>query len=152
MKVERIYISPGHNYFGHHEKPPGTHPTVSMDSVNLVAGQGIEGDRFFGYKENYKGQITFFSHEVYAELCAKFAVTDKSPSSFRRNVLVSGVDLNSLIGREFTVQGVRFEGVCECTPCYWMDQSFHPGTEAALKGKGGLRARILEDGVLSVQP
>jgi MOSC domain-containing protein YiiM len=58
------------------------------------------------------------------------------------------VDLNSLIGREFEVQGVRFFGEEESKPCYWMDQAFCPETENELKGRGGLRARILTNGTL----
>jgi MOSC domain-containing protein YiiM len=61
------------------------------------------------------------------------------------------VDLNTLIGVEFEVQGVRFLGSAECSPCYWMDRAFAPGAEAALKGRGGLRAKILSDGVLRVE-
>jgi MOSC domain-containing protein YiiM len=56
--------------------------------------------------------------------------------------------LNSLVGVEFTVQGIRFDGVEECRPCYWMDQVIGPGAEAALRKRGGLRARILTSGRL----
>ena len=68
----------------------------------------------------------------------------------RRNLIVSGVDLNELIGREFSLQGVRFSGTSECKPCYWMNTAFAPGAEKFLAGRGGLRARILSDGWLSV--
>jgi MOSC domain-containing protein YiiM len=148
MTVEHIYISPEHNYFGHHGQPAGTSPIVELDEASLVAGKGIEGDRFFGWKEDYKGQITFFSHEVYQDVCASLGVTDVPPSVFRRNVIVSGIDLNSLIDQEFELQGIRFRGICECSPCHWMDEAFHPGAESALKGRGGLRARILTSGIL----
>jgi MOSC domain-containing protein YiiM len=148
MTVEHIYISPEHNYFGHHGQPAGTSPVIELDEAPLVAGKGIEGDRFFGWKEDYKGQITFFSHEVYKDVCASLGVTDVPPSVFRRNVIVSGIDLNSLIDQEFALQGIRFRGICECSPCHWMDQAFHPGAESALKGRGGLRARILTSGIL----
>ena len=148
MTVEHLYISPEHNYFGHHGQPAGQSPVIELNEASLVAGKGIEGDRFFGWKEDYKGQITFFSHEVYKDLCASLGVTGVPPSVFRRNVIVSGIDLNSLIGQEFDLQGIRFRGICECSPCYWMDQAFHPGAESALKGRGGLRARILTSGIL----
>jgi MOSC domain-containing protein YiiM len=46
------------------------------------------------------------------------------------------------------VQGVRFLGTEESKPCYWMNQAFGEGAEAALQGHGGLRARILADGIL----
>jgi MOSC domain-containing protein YiiM len=148
MTIEHIFISPEHNYFGHHGQPAGQAPVVALEEAELVAGKGIAGDRFFGWKEDYKGQITFFSREVHESLCAEFQVWDRGPEVFRRNVIVSGVDLNGLIGREFTVQGIRFLGMAECSPCYWMDGAFHPGAEASLKGRGGLRAKILTDGTL----
>src|SRR5690242_4759960 len=77
-------------------------------------------------------------------------LANMSPGVSRRNLIVSGVDLNQLIGREFTLQGVRFRGTCECKPCYWMNTAFAFGAEEFLAGRGGLRARILSDGWLSV--
>ena len=152
LRVLQLYVSPGHNFFGRHGQPAGEHPTLEVPEIHCVPGQGIEGDRFYNLKENYKGQITFFAREVYARLCAELNVHDKSPAAFRRNVLCAGVDLNTLTGgEEFEVQGVRFRGREECRPCYWMDQSFGPGAEAALKGWGGLRAEILSEGVLRVE-
>jgi hypothetical protein len=148
VKIHHLYISPGHNYFGHHRRPPGKNPIVEVPEIECVAGRGIRGDRFFDFKENYKGQITFFEFEVYEALSEALGVREKSPAVFRRNVISSGVDLNTLVGKEFEVQGVRLRAVCECTPCYWMDQAFAPGAEAWLKGLGGLRARILSDGVI----
>jgi MOSC domain-containing protein YiiM len=148
MKIDQLYISPGHNFFGHHEQPPGEHPLIEQLELQCVAGHGIRGDRFFDYKDQYKGQITFFSSEVFADVCARLRVEDKHPGVARRNVITVGVDLNTLIGEEFEIQGVRFEGASECSPCYWMDLAIAPGAEVLLKGRGGLRARILTDGVL----
>ena len=66
----------------------------------------------------------------------------------RRNIIVEGQDLNALIGREFDVQGVRFLGTEEASPCLWMDEAFGKGALQALVGKGGLRAKILQSGKL----
>ena len=148
IQIRHLYISPGHNYFGHHGQPPGAHPMIEVPRIHCVAGRGIEGDRFFDFKPDYKGQITFFRMEEYERLVAAFDVHDKSPAVFRRNVITEGTDLLALIGQEFEVQGVRFLGKAECSPCYWMDQAFHPGTEEVLKGCGGLRAQILSEGYL----
>jgi MOSC domain-containing protein YiiM len=150
LRIEHLYVSAGHNFFGHHERPPGRHETVDVSEVRCVAGRGIEGDRFFDYKKDYKGQITFFAAEVFEALCEKLGVAGKSAAELRRNVITRGVDLTALYDREFEVQGVRFLGMGECTPCYWMDQAIGPGAEAALKGRGGLRAKILSDGKLAV--
>ncbi len=70
----------------------------------------------------------------------------------RRNVVTSGIDLDGLIGREFVIDGVRFLGSEECKPCAWMDQAIASGAERCLRGRGGLRARILSDGLLRVGP
>ena len=148
VRIRRLYVSPGHNFFGHHGQPASAHPVVEVGRIRCLAGRGIEGDRFLDYKPDYKGQITFFAYEVYRDLCRQLGVKDKEPAVFRRNVITEGLDLNELIGREFEVQGVRFLGTAECSPCYWQDGAFGPGAEQALKGRGGLRAKILSDGVL----
>ncbi len=148
MVICQIFISPGHNYFGHHDRAPDSYPLQEVNSIECVAGHGLRGDRFFDYKNNYKGQITFFSREVFAQLREKIPGVDKSPGVLRRNVIVSDVDLNSLIGAEFELQGVRFRGTAHCKPCYWLDTAFAPGTETWLKGNGGLRAQILTSGTL----
>ncbi len=148
MRILHLYISAGHNYFGHHEQPPGEEPMLEVPQVECLAGRGLRGDRFFDFKDNYKGQVTFFANETYERLCEALNESGKSPAVFRRNVITQGVDLNSLIGKEFEVQGVRFEGTQEAAPCHWMNEAFGPGAEKALRGFGGLRARILSDGVL----
>lgn len=150
IRIERLYISPGHNFFGHHGQPAGAHPLVEVESVECVAGHGLVGDRFYDFKDDYKGQITFFAAEVFAAVCAAIGVSGQDPGRTRRNVLTRGVDLNTLIGQEFEVQGIRFLGMAECAPCYWMDQAIGLGAEAAMQGRGGLRARILTSGRLTV--
>ncbi len=70
------------------------------------------------------------------------------PSKFRRNVVLEGVDLNSLIGKRFSLNDIAFTGSCECSPCFWMDEACAGGTLEFLVGRGGLRARILDDGAL----
>lgn len=150
MLVRQIFISRGHNYFGHHGKPPDDHPLIEVQRIECVAGHGIRGDRFYDYRDNYKGQITFFSSEVFEKLAEHFGLRSKSAGVLRRNVIVSGIDLIDLIGEEFSIQGVRLRGTSHCRPCYWLDQAFAPGTEDFLEGNGGLRAQILTDGAIAV--
>lgn len=148
VNLRRLYIAKGHSFFGRHGQGAAEHPIIEVPQVDCVAGRGLRGDRFFDHKENYKGQVTFFAWEIYEAICRELAVGDRPPSVFRRNVITSGLDLNELIGREFEIQGVSFRGTEECRPCYWMDQAFAPGANEFLKGRGGLRAEILSDGVL----
>ena len=148
IRIQKLLISAGHNFFGHYGKPPGLHPMTEVDSIHCIAGSGISGDRFFNFKPDYKGQITFFAEETYESICTHFQIFDKTVSVFRRNVITRNVDLSSLYDAEFEIQGVRFHGAGECAPCEWMNQAFASGSEQFLKGCGGLRARILSSGEL----
>jgi MOSC domain-containing protein YiiM len=148
ITVHQLFISPGHSYFGRHGQTAASYPVREADQIECVAGRGIRGDRFFDFKEKYKGQITFFSMEVFDALRRELGLPQAKPSSTRRNVFVADVDLNSLIGVEFEIQGVRFAGTEQCKPCYWMNSAICDGAENWLQGRGGLRAQILTDGLL----
>ena len=150
MKIAALQLSTGHNYFGHHGRPPDEHPMTAATTVDCLAGRGLRGDRFLDYKPAYAGQITFFAEEVHQALLAALQLPPRSAAAYRRNVITRGVELNGLIGQEFTVQGIRFFGTAECKPCYWMEQAIGLGAEAWLRDRGGLRAKILSDGPLHV--
>jgi molybdopterin-guanine dinucleotide biosynthesis protein A len=123
---------------------------TAATTVDCLAGRGLRGDRFLDYKPAYAGQITFFAEEVHQALLAALQLPPRSAAAYRRNVITRGVELNGLIGQEFTVQGIRFFGTAECKPCYWMEQAIGLGAEAWLRDRGGLRAKILSDGPLHV--
>ena len=120
---------------------------LEVAEIKCVAGSGLAGDRFFDFKPDYKGQATLFSLEVHERLQEEFG-KQYSPANYRRNLIVSGADLNELIGKEFELGGIRFLGTQEAAPCYWMDQAIGDGAEKAMHGSGGLRVKILTDGIL----
>lgn len=149
ITVHELYSSPGHNYFGHHEQPSANHEVVCHETLELVAGRGIPGDRFFDWKDDYKGQLTLIDSQLVEDIRTHADKPDLPASAFRRNVVTSGIDLNSLVGKKFRLAGILLEGTEECRPCYWMDEACgKPGTEDLMRGRGGLRCRILEDGML----
>ncbi|MBI5768502.1 MAG: molybdenum cofactor biosysynthesis protein [Verrucomicrobia bacterium] len=150
--IRHIFTSSGHNFFGRYGQPAGTHTAVDRPVVKCRAGWGLEGDRFYGYRPDYRGQVTFFAWETVLAARKKFGVPALSPSAFRRNVITEGLDLNALLERRFTLGGVEFEGTGEARPCVWMNQAVAPGAEDWLFGRGGLRAKILSDGELGVGP
>lgn len=82
--IEHLYLSPGHNFFGHHGKPAGTHLASEVGELACLAGRGVRGDRFLDYKPDYAGQITFFEAEVFEGLCAKLGLTEATPAGLRR--------------------------------------------------------------------
>ena len=114
IKVLKIWISKGHDFKGRHGKGRMNFETESRDMVELVANRGIKGDRYFDHKPDFKGQITFFSEEVARQLEQELELPAVDRSAFRRNALVSGTDLNELVGRKFTIGGVEFSGSEEC--------------------------------------
>lgn len=148
--LEAIYISPGHDYWGKHGEGRLQNGIQSPAEVECVAGMGLRGDRYFGYRPDYKGQVTFFSAEVVDEVRHHFQLRNLPSSVFRRNLIVRGVDLKQWMGKRFRFQGIEFQGCQECRPCHWMNRVIAEGGEEFLKGnfRGGLRAKILSDGVL----
>jgi molybdopterin-guanine dinucleotide biosynthesis protein A len=147
-----IWISTGNDFRGRHEKGRLDHGIVGVSEVECVAGMGLRGDRYFGYKPDFKGQVTFFDADMVQAVRDRFSLPDLSASVFRRNLIVRGVDLAKWAGKRFRFQGIDFEATEECKPCYWMDQAAAPRAEEFLKPnfRGGLRAKILSNGVLRV--
>ena len=147
-----IWISAGNDFRGRHEKGRLDHGIRSVTEIQCVAGLGLRGDRYFGYKPDFKGQVTFFDAAAVHAVRDHFSQPDLSSSIFRRNLIVRGADLGAWVGKRFRFQGIDFEATEECKPCYWMDEAVAPGAEEFLKAnfRGGLRARILSDGMLRV--
>lgn len=153
-ELVEIWISEGNDFRGRHDKGRLEHGIRGVSEVECVAGMGLRGDRYFGYKPDFKGQVTFLNRDAVQAVRDHFSQPGLSSSVFRRNLIVQGVDLAAWAGKRFRFQGVEFEASEECKPCYWMDEVVGPGAEAFLKERfrGGLRARVLSDGVLKVCP
>lgn len=150
QSIRHLFVSPGHNFFGRHGRPAGNHPTIDIKSAKCRAGWGIAGDRFYGYRPGYKAQVTFFAWETLLAAREKFGLPALLPAVFRRNIVVEGIDLGTILERRFTLGGVEFEGTGEARPCHWMNEVVAPGAEDWLMGQGGLRAKVLSDGELAV--
>lgn len=151
-KVLHIYISKGHDFWGKHGEGRLQHGISEVSEVECMAGMGLLGDRYFGHRPDYKGQITFFDESIVRDVREHFKLPKLPASVFRRNVIVDGVNLKAWLGKRFRFQGIDFEGSQECKPCHWMDRVIGPGGEEFLKGgcRGGLRAKILTSGTLRV--
>jgi len=148
ITIHHLYISPGHNYFGHPAGDPGTQPTYDVDTVEVKAGAGLVGDRFFGRGAAFDGHVTFLAWEVVQLLTTAYGLAIATPADFRRNVVIGGIPLNALIGQSFAIDGVEFQGTKHCAPCRWMESAVATGALQALKGRGGLRAQVCSDGWL----
>jgi len=132
-------------------------PDSSMTSrfeVRAVPGKGLEGDRYFGgvgtfspnpQKPDY--EITFIEKEK-VEAFARESGLPFTVFHARRNIVTEGVDLNALVGKEFSVGQVRIRGVRLCEPCTYLARTSFPETLKGLVHKGGLRAQILSEGAI----
>jgi MOSC domain-containing protein YiiM len=131
MNVEVINIGP-------------TDAIAPVDSVDAVAGQGLQGDRHFHEHGAEPGQALTL---VEAEVLEDVGLTG---AQSRRQVVVRGVRLNDLVGRRFRVGEVECLGVELCEPCLHLQQMTRPGIIKELVHRGGLNADILNDGRIVV--
>lgn len=142
VSISHIYSSPEHHYFTREKFDVGDAPHNELESVFLVAGKGIEGDRF----EFSTFPLTFMSEEVARDVCNGLDLAYK-PELFRRNIVIKGINLSQLIGKEFAIGSVEFEGLEHCAPCTWMNAVMKKGAYRAMSRRGGLRARVIKDGL-----
>ena len=97
-----------------------------------------------------KRQITLIQAEHLPVIAALAGLEMVTPEHLRRNVVVSGLALLALKDRRFRIGDVLLEGTGECHPCSRMEEAFGPGGYNAVRGHGGITARVLEGGLVEV--
>lgn len=125
---------------------------AAVDRVEAVAGLGLEGDHRTRHRQpdpRAKRQVTLIQAE-HLEAVDRMVDRGVTPDMTRRNLVVSGINLRSLKDRRFRVGGVVLEGTGECHPCSRMEETLGPGGYQAMRGHGGLTARVVEGGTLEV--
>lgn len=125
---------------------------VSLPVVEAIAAQGLVGDRYCIETNDLDGNhnaITFQALEAIAA-CNKDLDSSFLPEDFRRNIITRGIDLNSLVGRKFRVADVLLQGYELCHPCKYLVNLLQKDVLQGLCNRGGLRARILQSGTISV--
>lgn len=145
ITLHHFFTSPKHNYFTRSKFEVGDAPTISHPSLSFEEERGIKDDRF----EESLYPVTFFSLEV-AEAIEKAFNRSIEIELYRRNITISGINLCELIGKQFAVGEVVFEGMAHCNPCTWMDAVIEKGTYRQMKGRGGLRAKVISGGKLAL--
>ena len=128
-----------------HLAPERAAPTSPVERVDVVAGQGVRGDRHFGRKRD----LTLIEAEAVEGLAQDTGI-ELAPGETRRQVTTRGVSLNDLVGRRFRVGHVECRGEELCEPCRHMESLTQPGVLRGLVHRGGLVASILEGGQIAV--
>ncbi len=129
-------------------RPARAVPMRTVDSAEAVAGKGLRGDRY-GSGSGKRG-ITLIQAEHLPAIAALAGIDAIAPATLRRNVVVSGIPLIALKGRRFRIGGVLCEGTAPCDPCSRMELALGAGGYNAMRGHGGLCARILEGGTFRI--
>jgi len=127
------------------------------DSVDAVAGRGLTGDRYYRGEGIYNEQddldpsdVTLIESEALAAAREAYDV-DLESGAHRRNITTRKVALNHLVGERFRVGEAVVEGIGLCEPCGYMESlADQPNAADALIHRGGLDARIVESGAISV--
>jgi MOSC domain-containing protein YiiM len=142
--VIAIYTTPIHG-----------HATQPHHSVRVLPGLGIEDDRYFGppgtpgKREGGGRDITLIEIEALQGLESEQYV-HLEPGEARRNLVTQGATLNTLVGQEFQVGAVILRGIRLCEPCDHLAGMTDARVLPGLVHRGGLRAKILTEGVISV--
>ena len=123
---------------------------TAVDAVRALPGLGLDGDRHVVGTGTFPSGLPGSALTlIEAEVCESFAPTLEA-DEHRRNVVTRGIDLNALVGHEFTVGAVRCRGMRLCEPCTVVQRYAGRPVLRALVHRGGLRADILEEGELRV--
>jgi MOSC domain-containing protein YiiM len=126
----------------------------TLATAELLAGQGIVGDRYLEGAGTFSKAVPGPDHEItlveVEELAAFNAAHSLSlpPAAFRRNLATSGIRLNDLVGQEFAVGDAIIRGIRLCEPCRHLIQFTHSAVLMELRGRCGLRAEIVQGGVI----
>jgi MOSC domain-containing protein YiiM len=135
--------------------PTPKQPLHAVDQVVSVAGHGLEGDRKFrreGVPDPKNGpdrEVTLIESEAIEAVSRDYGV-ELSPIESRRNVVTRGVALNHLVGKQFQVGEALLQGIRLCEPCSHLESLTRRGVREALIHRGGLRAQVLEGGVIRI--
>ena len=124
-------------------------PLKSVTEAEAVPGYGLEGDHFHGQGSGNR-QVTLIQGEHLDAVGAFLRGPSADPSLARRNIVVRGINLFSLQDRRFRIGDVVFEHTGPCHPCSRMEENFGLGGYNAMRGHGGITARVIEGGLIRV--
>jgi len=128
---------------------------VSIREVKAIAGKGLEGDRYlsergkFSDKPGPARQLTLIELEAIEALQREDSI-ELTPLESRRNIVTRGVPLNHLVNKRFRLGDVVARGVKLCEPCEYLEEVTQKKVISGLTHRGGLRAEILQGGIIRV--
>lgn len=126
-------------------RPARRQPLLVVSHAELDPEAGLIGDHYQS-RTNAARQVTLIQAEHIAAIAACLGIGPIDPGQLRRNVVVSGINLHALKGRRFSLGSALLEATGECNPCSRMEQVLGVGGYNAVRGHGGVTARIVRAG------
>ena len=130
-------------------RPVRGEPVQPASAAQVKIGTGLVGDRYRGNAES-KRQVTLIQSEhleVIARLLGRASI---DPASLRRNLVISGINLLALQRSKFSIGELVLEGTGQCHPCSRMEEALGEGGYNAMRGHGGITARVLVAGMIKI--
>jgi MOSC domain-containing protein YiiM len=129
-------------------RPARRTPVQFLDSVHAIENAGLTGDHYAS--PGGPRQVTFIQAEHLDVIAALLNLSTLNPALTRRNIVVSGINLLSLKGASFRIGEAVFEYSGECHPCSRMEENLGSGGYNAMRGHGGITARVITGGTVCV--
>lgn len=164
VEIVTLMVSAVHAYEGRPAGGPRPDPgPVGREFVELRAGLGLVGDRYFNRRAHRNAAVTVFAAESLDQLARDLGLPGApDPLLTRRNIILRGYPVDSLAaprggtGAVFSLDSgdgpVRLQANRPANPCAWMDSVLAPGAFRGLRGHGGVRCTPLDDGILRIGP
>jgi MOSC domain-containing protein YiiM len=128
-------------------RPVRKQAMLTPDSIMADSQQGLIGDRYSG--RSGKRQVTLFQQE-HIQAIESFTGKSIPPEIFRRNLLIHGINLLSLKGQTFQIGEATLQITGLCHPCSQMEEALGVGGYNAMRGHGGITARMISGGLMSL--
>ena len=119
-----------------------------VQEATLVAGRGLERDHKISGRIGSKRQVTLIQHEHLIAVAGMLHRDQVPPEQTRRNLVVSGINLLALKGKQFRVGEALLEFSGPCEPCSRMEANLGPGGFNAMRGHGGITAKVIQGGTI----
>ena len=131
-------------------RPRRREPLMAVTEAEAVADLGLRGDHRMTKTPGSGRQVTFISREFVAQIEQHLGKNGLDPAVLRRNIVVSGINLNALRRQQFWFGEALFEATQLCHPCARMEAELGPGGVVAMMGYGGLCAKVLQTGQIAI--
>ncbi|MFT5136565.1 MAG: MOSC domain-containing protein YiiM [Arenicella sp.] len=128
---------------------PARRQTIEvLEQVQANTQNGLIGDRYAG--SSGKRQVTLIQWEHLSAIASMLSIEAVDPALLRRNIAISRINLLALKDKQFSLGSAVLEYTGLCHPCSFMETTLGPGGYNAVRGHGGLTARVIDSGLIRV--